>query len=257
MSAAKISKFEPNGPGNAGLAEWFTIDPAGLESGTPVQHVHIYDENEAAGYLTGVWDCTAMTGKFEPYEVNEFMLLLEGSLTMILGDGTEVQLEAGDAFILPKGLPCQWKQDGYLRKYFMILENPATPVAENVSDLGVILPKPAGPLGGLAKVEITDPSDYIGQLPEQHEHVYYRDPSGQMEIGLWQGTPFETKMSPYSCNELMHILEGSATLTDDSGTQHHVKAGETVYVPKGTTCSWRNTQTVRKFYAIYAPVDAG
>ena len=256
MTTPKIVRFEPQGPGNAGLAEWFPIDPAGLEAGTPVQHVHLYDEDETAGYLTGVWDCTAMTSRFEPYEVDEFMLLLEGSLTMVLGDGSEVPVKAGEAFVLPKGLPCQWKQEEYVRKYFMILENPGTPVAANVSDLGVILPRASGPTGGLAKVEVNDPSDYIGDMPIQKEHVYYRDPSGQMEVGLWESTPFATRPSPFDRNELMCLLEGSVTLTDGSGTELPIKAGETVYIPKGAVCGWRSAETVRKFYSIYAPANA-
>lgn len=43
--------------------------------------MYIYHEHEASGHLTGVWDCTPMTIKFGPYEVHEFMFLLEGSIT--------------------------------------------------------------------------------------------------------------------------------------------------------------------------------
>ena len=57
-----------------------------------------------------------MTIKFGPYEVHEFMFLLEGSITMALADGTKVTINAGEAFVIPKGLPCQWIQTDYVRK---------------------------------------------------------------------------------------------------------------------------------------------
>ena len=93
MSKPEIIRFEPHGPADTGLKEWFKIDPRGLEAGNPVQNVHIYDEDEGTGYLTGVWDCTPMTIKFGPYGEHEFMFLLEGSLIIVLADGTEVSQE--------------------------------------------------------------------------------------------------------------------------------------------------------------------
>ena len=104
MSTSTFTKFEADGPDGAGLKEWFAIDAADLVAGTPVQKVHLYDENEETGYLTGVWDCTAMTMLPGPYPDNEFMLLLDGSLDFILEGGAKVTVNAGEAFIIPKGL---------------------------------------------------------------------------------------------------------------------------------------------------------
>lgn len=253
ITRPSITRFEPHGPADTGLVEWPQINPDGLVAGTPVQKGHIYHEDKTAGYLAGVWDCTPMTAKFGPYDVHEFMLLLEGSLTMILADGTEVRVGAGDAFIIPKGLPCQWKQEEYVRKYFMILEDPGAPDADDVATQGIILPQPAGPSGGLQKIETVDPSGYIGQVPTQNEHVYFEDPSKQMQVGIWESTPFESAVSPSSCNELMCLLEGSVTLTDETGHEQQFRAGDTVYVPKGAACGWKSTEYVRKFFSIYAP----
>jgi len=49
------------------------------------------------------------------------------------------------------------------------------------------------------------------------------------------------------------ILEGAVTLTDADGREHVSGAGDFAYVPKSTRCSWKSTQTVRKFYAIFEP----
>mgnify|MGYP002725780879 CR=1 FL=1 len=253
MSTEKIIRFAPNGPDNLGLQEWYPIDPNDLESGTPVQRGHLYHEDPAKGYMTGVWDCTAMTEKFGPYGVHEFMLLLEGSVTMVLENGEEVIINAGEPFIIPKGLPYKWKQEGYVRKYFVIFENPGAPAGEDVSSQGVILPTPEGPAEGLQEEKIEDTSEFVGDVPSWNNHTYFTDPSNQLTCGLWDSTPFETPASPFPHSELMIILEGSVTLSDDEGNEHVFKAGDAAYVPKGAALGWKSTEYVRKYYVIFDP----
>jgi uncharacterized cupin superfamily protein len=260
MGKAKVTQFRPNGPDDGGLTEWDPIDPGGLEAGAPLQRGHIYHEEATFGYLAGVWDCTPMTENFGPYPVHEFMFLLEGSVTMVLADGIEITVNAGQPFLIPKGLPCQWKQLGYVRKYFMIFENPTAQAVEDVSSQSIILPHPSGPPGGMAKIEIDDPSGYIGDLPTQHNHTYFEDPSAQFIAGVRDSTPYECSATQFSRNELIYLLEGALTLTDDAGQAHHFVAGDAVYVPKGTVCGWKSTGYVRMFYSIFQPLadaDAG
>ncbi len=156
MTAPRFTRFGPHGSSETGLQLWETIDPATLSSGAPVQRGHIYHEDAGKGLMVGVWDCTAMTGLFEPYPVNEYMLLLEGSVTIVGANGDEATVNAGEAFVLPKGLPCTWKQEGYVRKYFMIFDDPSGRAPGDTSVLKVILPQPAGPAGGMAEVASPD-----------------------------------------------------------------------------------------------------
>lgn len=249
----KPIRFEPEGPVNQGLSLWDPIDPADLASGTPVQHGHTYHEDPQSGYLTGVWHCTPMTEKFGPYAVHEFMFLLEGSVTMITADGTETTVGAGQAFVIPKGLECQWQQTESVRKYFMIFENPGAQPASNVSDLGIIVPKPHGPENGMTIETMAETANILGSIPTQKNHTYFEDPSHQMTCGVWQTTPFETAPVNFTRNELMVILEGSVTLTDSDGAEHTFKAGDAAYIPKGAIVGWKCTEPVRKFYSIYEP----
>ncbi len=256
MSDPRITRFEPHGPADTGLVEWDRIDPATLASGTPTQRGHIYHHDEATGLMTGVWDCTPMTGKLEPYPVNEFMFLLEGSVTIADADGGEVTINADEPFVIPKGLPCVWKQEGYVRKFFMIFpdaggEAPADPAAHTV-----IRPRAAGPAGGLSRMDIPDPSIFLGGVPTQNVHRYFADMTGQMTVGLWDSTPFERAVAPFPRCELMCILEGSVTLTDGEGTAHRLGAGEATYIPMGALSGWKSTEYVRKFFAIFQPAAA-
>ena len=247
MSSSGIVKFQPHGPDETGLVEWDPIDPDEIVSGTPVQRGHIYHEDPEVGYLTGVWDCTANTLKFGPYPVHEFMLLLEGSVTMQLEDGTQITVNAGEFFVIPKGLPCQWIQPGYVRKFFMIFEDPQEAPAADVSSQGIILPQAQGPSQGLGVMDLPDPSVYVGALPQLSNHTYFDDPSGQMHVGIWETTPSERRSVVFPRNELMCLLEGSVTLTDKDGVAQSINAGETVYVAKGTEMKWKTKIGCERF----------
>jgi len=255
LSDFKIIRFEPNGPAEKGLEIWEEIDPTSLVAGTPVERGHTYHELPERGYTAGVWDCTAMTSKIEPYPMNEFMLLLEGSVTIAVEDGEEVTIRAGESFVIPQGLRCSWKQLGSVRKYFVIFEDKSGCAHKDPAALGVIRPQAAGPAAGMTKLEISNPEIFLGDAPTQHDHGYFEDGTHQLFVGLWDSAPFERAVAPFPRNELMCILEGSVTLTDGEGVEHRFNAGDTAYVPMGAPCGWKSTETVRKFYAIFEPTS--
>jgi uncharacterized cupin superfamily protein len=253
MSDLKVMRFEPNGPAGTELETGEAIDPATLVEGTPVQREYLYHELPDRGYMAGVWECSAMTSKIEATEENEFMMLLEGSVTIGLESGEEVTINAGESFFLPQGLRCSWKQTGNMRKYFVIFADESGQAHKNPAEIGVIRLQAAGPPEGLTKIDVPSQELFVSALPTQYDHGYFEDGSDQMFVGLWESTPFERIVAPFPRNELMCILEGSVTLTQADGTEHVFRAGDVAYVPMGTHCSWKSTETVRKFYVIYQP----
>lgn len=135
-----VHRIMPNGVNDAGLEPWEAMDPATLTAGEPVQSGHLYAEDEARGYSAGVWHCTAFDDAPGPYPVDEYMLLLEGQVVMALPEGTEVTINAGEVFVLPQGLDCQWKMPGDVRKIFMIVENDGRETSQNPSLVRVTKP---------------------------------------------------------------------------------------------------------------------
>lgn len=253
MTKSGFMRFEPHGPGDTGLVEWDPIAAEELELGDPVQRGHLYHEDPSVGYMAGVWDCTAMTLKFCPYPVHEFMFLLEGSVTMELADASRVTVEAGEAFVIPKGLPCKWIQPGYVRKFFMILEDPEAAPADDIASREIILPQPSGPDAGLQRLKISDPEAYSGGLPEQHSNIYFQDPSHRMQVGVWHGGPCNRALTRSARNELMCILQGTVRLGNEAGRSETFEAGDAVYVTAGEAFSWNQDVDVRKVYATYEP----
>lgn len=255
MTDPRTVRMEPHGPEGTGLETWEQISPDDLIEGTPVQRGHLYYTDADRGLEIGVWDCTPMTTKFEPYPVSEFMYVLEGSVTMVYEDGSEDTISAGESFIIPKGMPCSWKQTEYIRKFFVIFDDPSGAVADNPQALRVIKPIPTGPAEGMAPYDAGDPADYMSDIPEMTAHAYFTDPTGQMIAGVWEAGPFERHTGPINRCELMIPVEGSMTLKGD-GEEIEFKTGEAAFVPIGAPYGWKSTGKVRKIFCAFIPKAA-
>lgn len=223
------------GPGT-GLERWEEMDPSELLSGEPVQNGHTYHEIEAEGYLAGVWDCTAFVDHMTHYSVDEYMYLLEGTLIMRMPDGEEIHLKAGDAFVIPKGLKCQWEQPGYIRKFFMILDGPVPEAGANPSLTRITVPDVAG---GDATTG-----------PVSTERVDFVNAAGTMHVR--QSTHAETVIPSMPVREyqLIQVLEGALTLTTDTGTETYA-AGDTAYLVQGSIVSWSTANGTRLLTSSY------
>ncbi|MGH6892145.1 MAG: cupin domain-containing protein [Dongiaceae bacterium] len=236
--------------GGDGLDDWGDIPAADLVSGAPKQRGRYCFNAPHVGLSAGVWDCTAFEGKMAPYSVDEFMMLLEGSVTVTEANGKSTRVTAGESFVIPRGLDCAWKQEGYVRKIFVIYENPAEamparPAAEHVVKLDL---KTA-----LVPCDAPDPALLNGPEPRCAEHVVYTDVSGQLTIGLWSATPYDRKATPFGRYELMHFLDGQVDLHDGGTSGQAFQAGETIFVPKGVPLGWRNKTDVKKIFVILMP----
>ncbi len=248
MNADKVTRFEFDGPADTGLVEWDAIDPAGLESGEPVQRGHFYYNDEATGLMAGVWDCTPFVGKMAPYDVDEFMYVLEGSVTMELEDGTSTTVSAGESFIIPKGLVCKWVQTEYMRKFFVIFNSAENNVHDDPSRFGIITPKPGD---AATPIDIKDTSRIIGAIPKQWNDTLYTDASGQFSVGMWRSEAFERPEFEFDHVDLMCILEGEATVSGQT-----FKQGEAVFVPEGAQYKWQCDVPVTKVYCAFTPKAA-
>ena len=49
----------------------------------------------------------------------------------------------------------------------------------------------------------------------------------------------------------VQVKEGEVTLVDKDGRQEHFKAGDTLFVPRGTEFAWKQPAHFRKFYASF------
>ena len=179
MSSMTIARFDPLGPeGKLQRLKDFTASV--LETDQPIQRGHLYIDDIDHGFSAGVWDCTPFTTTLRPYPFNEFMLILEGSVTIVEPGGRETVIHAGETFIIPKGLNCQWKQTGYLRKYYAIFDGVPGQQPANCAALRVVRPDPEGDQQDVAP----PPAELLlTPAPVQHAREWFTDATGQLTVG--------------------------------------------------------------------------
>ncbi|MBZ8117641.1 DUF861 domain-containing protein [Roseovarius sp. LXJ103] len=244
---ASIIRLEANGPGGAGLKP-MTLNAADFQSPLPNQHSHSYYSDESKGINVGVWDTTTMQEAFGPYPGDEFIWVLEGAFEMTDGKGGSVPARAGQAVCFRNGAPVSWKQDGYLKKFFITYLEPGakTPKIESAEGGIVVL----DPDAKMDLMDTTDPFVIKGAAPKQHNLTSFTNDTGNMFMGQWDSGPMISEMRPFPTHEFVQMLEGEVTITEDTGAEQTFRAGDCFFVPKGTVCSWEIPDYVRKFYCI-------
>ncbi len=243
----RIMRLEMDGPNGSGLSE-IKCDPADFTSPLPTQHGHVYYANPEIGLNVGVWATTTMGEAIAPYPGDEFIWVLEGEFKMVHDNGDAVPVHKNECAYLRNGIPSSWQQEGYLRKFYILYLDPNadTPKIDSAKGgVGVLDPDVE-----MAKMDITDPFEIEGAMPEQKNHTIFTNDAGNFHVGTWESGPMVSKMLPFPTYEFVRMLEGEVTITEEDGTAQTFRGGDCFFVPKGTVCSWTIKTHVKKHYAI-------
>jgi uncharacterized cupin superfamily protein len=74
--------------------------------------------------------------------------------------------------------------------------------------------------------------------------------------GLYSSEGERANVDSYPVDEFMFFLKGGVTLTSTDGTVLKVRAGDSVYMPKGWKGMWDAKTGYTKFYVVYDAVKA-
>ena len=96
------------------------LEHAELLDGIPFGLDHAYFERSDGRLKTGIWRCSAYTERYDGYPADEFMVVLDGEVTLE-GEGFKDTYRKGDAFFVPKGFKCTWSQPGPMLKFYVII----------------------------------------------------------------------------------------------------------------------------------------
>jgi uncharacterized cupin superfamily protein len=243
MFPRRIIHFDRNVP----LSRWPDYPEEEIAEGSRACNGHFYLEDPKLGLTAGVWEAEANATHWIDYPVHEFMILLEGHVT-ILEEGHSTTIRAGESFVIPKGLRCRWMQKGRVRKFFLIVEDNSEFTVDPRRRMIKIDPKAA-----LASSDPPSPAVLLSPPPTQHSHDAYVGMDGRFTVGVWDTTAYTRKLIDFPRHELMHLLEGSVTFTDAAGEKQTFKAGDTLFVPMGTPNAWSCSAYLRKIYCILMP----
>lgn len=225
MTAPHLIRLQPTGP-NGELDRWDDIPAAEIESGKPIQRGYNYVKDKALGFGAGVWDCAAFDSKRQSYDFHEFMLILEGSVTVVEDDGRETPVRAGESFIVPKGVVHRWLQPEYVRKYFVTFDGHGASPRQ---------------------------ADRVVKLNPQRVGECFTDSTGRWTAGVRNAT---TQKSASSARYgLIHVLDGTARLTDDQEKPQTFQTGDSFLMPSGYIFDWEGKG--RLLYCSLSERDTG
>ncbi len=251
VTGSKIIRLDPKGLDGVGLRP-LDLDPSDFQSPLPKQNYHLYYTDPAIGLNVGVWDSTTMQETFGPYPGDEFILVLAGAFSMLDADGKGVPAAAGDLVAFRNGAPMSWKQEGYLRKFYLTLLDPEadTPAIDSAEG-GVVVIDPATEL---TDDSILTASESTGSGVIERERVFFENDAGTMTVGLWDCQAFDgEKMTPFPCHEFVVMADGEVTIREAGGVEQTFGPGDVFFVPKGTLCSWHVPRYIRKFFVAVEP----
>ncbi len=245
MSENKIIRLNPNPEGFGETPD--ELEAEDFATALPRQHTHSYYENDELGLFIGVWDTDDMKEAAGPYGTDEFMWVLEGASSIKnMKTGELETAKAGEAFAVPRGYDCQWQQTGYMRKYYVLSENPNETIPDKPSLEGIAIPRADAAVNAMTGGEpFTIKGDAV-----QKSHDCYVDTTGKFLTGTWECENFESESRSFPYYEFAYVQEGSITLTDENGEAHVFNTGDAFFIPKGVVCSGYSNERVRLFYSV-------
>ncbi|WP_409484034.1 cupin domain-containing protein [Arsenicicoccus dermatophilus] len=98
-----------------------------------------------------------------------------------------------------------------------------------------------------------DPSWVVAGDPVAHATRWGGSPDGRLTTFVWSCTAgtFDWR---FGCDEIIHVVEGSVTVTSPEGVTTTLGVGDSGYFPAGTVWRWQVPTYVRKHATLVAPV---
>lgn len=122
MTKASVIRLNKDGPEGVGLPFWGHLENEEVIAGEPTEIGHTYFTDSSGQLAAGVWECSPCTTQNDSYPVDEFGLILSGTVVITDEAGRAETFKAGDCFVIPKGSKFTWHMPETTRKYFVIFD---------------------------------------------------------------------------------------------------------------------------------------
>ena len=201
------------------------LEPEAFQSPLPIQHCGLIFEDEEIGLAVGISDTTTMQEAFGPYPGDEYITVLDGAFAMVNATGEMLAAaRAGDSVTFRNGAPCSWKQDGYLRKVYLTLQDPTGLMPEIALAEGAfrLLDPACAPRGDPTGDGVT-------------REVIFRNDAGTMTVAL---CTFPDRSLPLGPCPVHRLISEEISLTGPATPPDRFDAASHVFLPKGATCAW-------------------
>ena len=112
------------------------------------------------------------------------------------------------------------------------------------------LHKSGDPVDGMQPSDMTDPQSFTSTDHTELNHTVFQAEDESILSGVWECAPCKEEIESYPVHEMMTVISGSVTLTDENGRSETFTSGDTFFVAKGARCTWHITEKLKKFYMI-------
>lgn len=184
-------------------------------------------------------------GRVEALAQDEFVLVIEGRLDMETDAGVLTILPDNGA-VVPMGTDFRWRASDDLLAivYAAPAQGPGNPTGPVAIDIDAEMTPSSPPA-----VE-----NLLGPVPSCSNHTDYLSANTEFVCGIWGSTPYHRRQIPYRQVELMLLLDGEVSFSNDKGSVTFRKGDVCMFV-RGDGCAWLSEQYVKKIYATQRPVS--
>jgi uncharacterized cupin superfamily protein len=184
-------------------------------------------------------------GKVVSLPTDEFVLVLGGKLE-IQSDHGVLALGPDDCAAIPFGTDFHWRASDDMLA--IVYAAPTDQVGKRGAPVMIDKNAPLNPSNAPALENL------LSEEPTCRGFSDYISANGEFACGTWDSTPYHRRQIPYRQVELMLLLEGKVTFTDQNGSVTFEKGDVCMFV-RGEGCAWLSEEYVKKVFSIQRPVS--
>ncbi|MEP7221821.1 MAG: cupin domain-containing protein [Novosphingobium sp.] len=183
-------------------------------------------------------------GQVASLPTDEFVLVLAGQLEIESVHGVLV-LGADDCATIPFGTSFSWRASGDMLA--VVYSAPTDRPGNTTVPLMIDKNAPLNPSNPPALENL------LGEVPTCRGFSDYTSANGEFACGTWDSTPYHRRQIPYRQVELMLLLAGRVTFSDQNGSVTF-SPGDVCMFIRGDGCAWLSEEYVKKVFATQRPL---
>ncbi|TDJ56159.1 MAG: DUF861 domain-containing protein [Gemmatimonadetes bacterium] len=107
------------------------------------------------------------------------------------------------------------------------------------------------PMGYIASDAVAD------GVADERGHMFFTNATGNVNVGVWQCTPCTEEARDYPFDQCCFVLEGTMTITDQSGHTGTYTPGDAFVIPRGFNGSFKMTGDFKNYFITVEPGTKG
>ena len=103
---------------------------------------------------------------------------------------------------------------------------------------------------GMQPTDAVDPGAFTAEDKSERGYEFYTSDDKKTAAGVWECAPCIEEFDEYPEDEMITVISGSVTLTNESGDSETFTSGDTFFIAKGAKIRWEITEKLLKFYMV-------